>query len=50
MSDEPVTLQEIGDKFHITRERARQIEQEALRKLRTALPYLGSEPELLPGQ
>ena len=50
MSDEPVTLQEIGDKFHITRERARQIEQEALRKLRTALPYFGSEPELLPGQ
>jgi RNA polymerase sigma-32 factor len=50
MSDEPVTLQEIGDKFHITRERARQIEQEALRKLRTALPYLGSEPELLPRQ
>lgn len=50
MSDEPETLQEIGDKFHITRERARQIEQEALRKLRTALPYLGPEPELLPPQ
>lgn len=43
MSDKPETLQQIGDRFKITRERARQIEQEALKKLRTALPYFGPE-------
>jgi len=41
MSDTPETLQEIGSRFNITRERARQIEKEALKKLRKALPYLG---------
>jgi RNA polymerase sigma-32 factor len=41
MSDKPETLQQIGDRFKITRERARQIEQEALKKLRKALPYFG---------
>ncbi len=50
MADTPQTLQEIGDRFNITRERARQIEKEALKKLRTALPYLGSEPGLLTDQ
>ncbi len=50
MADQPETLQEIGDKFNITRERARQIEKEALRKLRAEIPYFGSEPELLPHQ
>ncbi|OPL15203.1 MAG: RNA polymerase subunit sigma-70 [delta proteobacterium MLS_D] len=39
MVDEPKTLQEIGDTFNITRERARQIEKEALKKMRLALPY-----------
>ena len=49
MSDAPETLQQIGDRFKITRERARQIEQEALKKLRKALPYFGPEssPETL---
>jgi RNA polymerase sigma-32 factor len=50
MADKPETLQEIGDKFNITRERARQIEKEALKKLRAELPYFGTEPELLPLQ
>jgi len=45
MSDKPETLQEIGDRFKITRERARQIEQEALKKLRKALPYFGPVEE-----
>ncbi len=47
MADNPATLQEIGDRFKITRERARQIEKEALKKLRLALPYLTEEPKLL---
>ena len=47
MADNPLTLQEIGDRYHITRERARQIEKQALKKLRLAIPYLGSEPPLL---
>lgn len=50
MADKPETLQEIGDKFNITRERARQIEKEALKKLRAEIPYFGSEPELLTHQ
>lgn len=37
MSDEPETLQEIGDRFKITRERVRQVEEEALKKIRTAI-------------
>ncbi len=47
MADNPETLQEIGDRYHITRERARQIEKQALKKLATALPYLGKETPLL---
>jgi len=43
MADEPMTLQEIGDHFHITRERARQLEKQALKKLRLALPFAGEE-------
>ena len=34
MSDNPLTLREIGDTFHLSRERIRQIEKEALTKLR----------------
>jgi RNA polymerase sigma-32 factor len=34
MGDKPVTLREIGDRFHLSRERVRQIEKEALTKLR----------------
>lgn len=48
MADRPETLQEIGDRFKITRERARQIEKEALRKMREAIIYWGKEPPLLP--
>ena len=46
MTDSPKTLQEIGNKYSITRERARQIEKQALKKLRLALPYLGESKEL----
>jgi len=47
MADDPVTLQDIGDRFNITRERARQIEAQALKKVRTAIGYGGKEPLLL---
>ena len=47
MADDPETLQEIGDRFHVTRERARQIEKDALKKLRVAIPYLTDEPRLI---
>jgi len=47
MADNPMTLQEIGDRYKITRERARQIEKQALKKLRLAIPYLGETPPLL---
>lgn len=36
-SDTPLTLQEIADHFSISRERVRQIEEGALKKMRTAL-------------
>jgi RNA polymerase sigma-32 factor len=45
MADDPETLQEIGNRYNITRERARQIEKQALKKLRVAIPYLGPEPD-----
>lgn len=47
MADHPETLQEIGDRYNITRERARQIEKQALKKMRLAIPYLGKGPELI---
>jgi RNA polymerase sigma-32 factor len=34
MSDEPLTLQQIGDHLKLSRERVRQIESEALKKLK----------------
>jgi RNA polymerase sigma-32 factor len=37
MADDPMTLQELGDTFKISRERVRQIEGEALRKLKGRL-------------
>ena len=37
MSDDPMTLQEIGDHFGITRERIRQIEKRLLEKLKKFL-------------
>lgn len=44
MTDEPKTLHEIGEHFHISRERARQIEGNVLRKIKTALVGSGLEP------
>jgi len=44
MTDEPKTLQEIGKHFRISRERARQIEGNVIRKIRTALSGTGLEP------
>ena len=44
MNDEPKTLQEIGAHFSISRERARQIEGNVIRKIRTALTGTGLEP------
>jgi RNA polymerase sigma-32 factor len=49
MADDPLTLQEVGNRYRITRERARQIEKQALKKLRLAIPYLGKEPGLPEG-
>lgn len=39
MADEPMTLQEIGEHYNFTRERARQIESQAIKKLQLAIPY-----------
>lgn len=44
MSDNPKTLQEIGEKYNISRERARQIEKQALKKMQLALPYFKLNP------
>ena len=38
LTEEPKTLQEIGDEFGITRERVRQIEKRALEKIKKQLP------------
>lgn len=37
LTDEPVTLREIGEKYDITRERVRQIEARLLQKIRDHL-------------
>src|ERR1700693_2613894 len=34
LGDPPKTLQEVGDHFHITRERARQLEERVLEKIK----------------
>jgi RNA polymerase sigma-32 factor len=44
MTDEPMTLQEIGQHFSISRERARQIEGNVIRKIRAVLVGTGLEP------
>lgn len=44
-ADEPMTLQEIANHYGISRERVRQIEENALRKMRVALaPMVGAQP------
>ena len=51
MADDPMTLQEIGDRYNFTRERARQIERQAIKKLQLALPYVAEGknlPEIKP--
>ena len=45
MTEEPQTLQEIGEHFRISRERARQIEGNVIRKMRTVLVGTEFEPE-----
>jgi RNA polymerase sigma-32 factor len=47
MADDPMTLQEIGKRYNFTRERARQIESQAIKKLQLAIPYL-TEAKNLP--
>ncbi len=37
MSEDPLTLQEIGDRFGVTRERARQIEAKLKKRLKAYL-------------
>lgn len=47
MAEEPLTLQQIGDHFDVTRERARQIEAKIKKKLKAyLLEHLGTEVEL----
>ena len=49
--DDPMTLQEIGDTFGVSRERVRQIEKRLLAKLRTylenELPQFFDDEEIL---
>ena len=45
LTDEPVTLQEIGDKFHITRERTRQVEAGLKRKIAKHFPEFDASSE-----
>lgn len=44
LSDEPMTLQEIGEHFNLTRERIRQLECRAIRKLKKATKETGMIP------
>jgi RNA polymerase sigma-32 factor len=45
MADEPATLQEVADRYGLTRERARQIEAKVIGKLREFLRVKLEEPE-----
>ena len=46
LADEPVSLQDIGERFNVSRERARQLEARVKDKLKKALSHLG-EAEIL---
>lgn len=41
LAEDPITLQDVGDKFGITRERARQLETKVLKKIRDRLEDAG---------
>ncbi|MGH7892354.1 MAG: sigma factor-like helix-turn-helix DNA-binding protein, partial [Thermodesulfobacteriota bacterium] len=41
LSDQPLTLEELGTKFNISRERVRQIESAALKKIKDVLEEKG---------
>lgn len=41
MAEEPITLQELGDRFGVTRERARQLESRVIAKIREKLQQSG---------
>lgn len=41
LADDPVTLQDVGDKFGITRERARQLESRVMKKIKERLTTAG---------
>jgi RNA polymerase sigma-32 factor len=41
MADEPITLQEVGEKYGITRERARQLEARVIKKIKDRLVSSG---------
>ena len=41
MAEDPITLQDVGDKFGITRERARQLESRVLKKIKERLVAAG---------
>jgi len=47
LTDEPLTLQELGDQFHVSRERIRQLEDKLLKKVKAylekELPDLNSD-------
>lgn len=45
LAEEPVTLQDVGDKFGITRERARQLEAKVIRKIRERLSEVGIDED-----
>ena len=47
-TDRPMTLEEVGQHFNITRERVRQIEGKALRKLRSVVRDYGITADDLP--
>jgi RNA polymerase sigma-32 factor len=48
MADEPLTLQEIGNHLKLSRERVRQIEGQALMKLKRQMSALGANPRPQP--
>jgi RNA polymerase sigma-32 factor len=47
MAEKPLTLQEIGDRYGITRERARQIEAKIMKNLKEFVKKKGTLLELM---